>query len=183
MPGSDLIGLVWRRNKGEDSTNEKDAPAMASPSMPAKGQYMGLRGQTLSHVIGVVAATFFFLYGYDQGKEQNANMRVNSSLTLLTGDMGGFLTVNAFLHQFPQIGVVMYPHSLKVAQLTAFTVGIWNLGCLCSAVLTVFFADAFGRKTLMFVGLVFLLVGQILQCTSFAWSQFLVGRFVAGFGE
>lgn len=165
MPAQDLVGLVWKKNKEADITNEKNEPSTASPSVPKKGQFMGLRGQALSHVIGVVAATFFFLYGYDQG------------------DMGGFLTVTAFLHQFPQIGVVMKPDSLKVAQLTAFTVAIWNLGCLCSAVMTVFFADRLGRKTLMFIGLVFLLIGQIIQASSFAWAQFLVGRFVAGIGE
>lgn len=166
MPGQDLVGLVWKKRKDEDANNEKNARAAdASPTIPAKGQFMGLRGKKLSNVIGVVAATFFFLYGYDQG------------------DMGGFLTVNAFLNQFPQIGVVMHPDSLKVAQLTAITVGIWNLGCLFSAVLTIFFSDRFGRKSLMSVGLVFLLIGQIIQASAFHWSQFLVGRFVAGIGE
>lgn len=67
MPTSDLVGLVWKKKKDGDSTNEKNDPAAASPTVPKKGQYMGLRGQSLSHVIGVVAATFFFLYGYDQG--------------------------------------------------------------------------------------------------------------------
>lgn len=97
--------------------------------------------------------------------------------------MGGFLTVNNFLNQFPQIGVVMHPDSLGVAQLTAITVGIWNLGCLCSAVMTIFLADRFGRKSLMFIGLVLLLIGQIIQASSFAWGQFLAGRFIAGLGE
>lgn len=91
--------------------------------------------------------------------------------------------MNNFLNQFPQIGVVMYPNSLGVAQLTAITVGIWNLGCLCSAVMTVFLADRFGRKSLMTIGLVLLLIGQIIQASSFAWGQFLAGRFIAGLGE
>ncbi|KAK4505965.1 hypothetical protein PRZ48_003930 [Zasmidium cellare] len=165
MPGSDLVGLVWKKKKDGEVIDEKNVQSTASPTVPAKGQFMGLRGQALSHVIGVTAATFFFLYGYDQG------------------DMGGFLTVQNFLHRFTQVGVVNFPDSLKVAQMTAITVGIWNLGCLCSAVLTIFLSDRFGRKSLMFVGLVLLLIGQIIQATSFAWGQFLAGRFIAGLGN
>lgn len=75
MPGSDLVGLVWKRNKDGDATNEKNDPAAASPTVPGKGQYMGLRGQTLSNVIGVVAATFFFLYGYDQGTRRRESIQ------------------------------------------------------------------------------------------------------------
>ena len=93
------------------------------------------------------------------------------------------MTVNAFLDQFPQIGVVKYPHSLHVAQLTSFTVAVWNLGCLTTAIVTVFLGDRFGRKTLMLNGLVLLLIGQIIQATSFQWGQFIAGRLIAGFGK
>lgn len=128
-------------------------------------EYLGLRGHRLSQVIGVVAFLCFFLYGYDQG------------------DMGGFLTVPSFLHLFPQIGVLFKPGDLGVAQLTGFTVAIWNLGCFCSAMVSVFIGDKFGRKKLIYFGLGFLLIGEIIQCSAFQWGQFVAGRFVAGFGN
>lgn len=128
-------------------------------------QYMGLRGQGLSHAIAVVTALIFFLYGYDQG------------------DMGGFLTVPGFLRQFPQIGVLFKPGDLHVAQLTGFTVAVWNLGCFVSAMVALFVGDRLGRKRMMYVGLVVLCIGEIIQCASFQWGQFVAGRFIAGFGN
>ncbi|CAK3972977.1 Sugar transporter STL1 [Lecanosticta acicola] len=128
-------------------------------------QFMGLRGRGLSHAIGVVAALIFFLYGYDQG------------------DMGGFLTVPSFLTQFPQIGVLFKPGDLHVAQLTGFTVAIWNLGCFVSAMVAIFVGDILGRKKMMYIGLAVLLIGEIIQCSAFQWGQFVAGRFIAGFGN
>lgn len=132
--------------------------------------YMGLRGRPLSQLIGVVSGMVFFLYGYDQG------------------NMGGFLTIRSFLEQFKPIdpgadysapGTTL----LHISQLEGFTVAIWNLGCLVAAVIAIFIGDRLGRKKMIGMGLVLLLVGQILQASSFQWAQFLVGRFVAGLGN
>ena len=57
--------------------------------MPPK--YLGLRGYPLRFLIGVVAGLAFFLFGYDQG------------------DVGGFLTIPAFLRQFPQVDTINNP--------------------------------------------------------------------------
>ena len=112
----------------------------------------------------VVAGLTFFLYGYDQG------------------NMGGFLTMHSFASQFPRTAVLFHA-DLHTSQLTGFTVAIWNLGCFVSAMLSVVLGDILGRKRMIYTGLTFLMIGQIIQCSSLRWGQFVVGRFVAGFGN
>ena len=98
------------------------------------------------------------------------------------------MTIRSFLEQFPPIdpgadysapGTTL----LHIAQLEGFTVAIWNLGCLVAAIIAIFIGDRLGRKKMIYMGLALLLVGQILQVSSFQWAQFLVGRFVAGLGN
>jgi hypothetical protein len=52
-----------------------------------------------------------------------------------------------------------------------------------SAILTIFIGDRLGRKRTIFAGLTFLLIGEIIQCSSFSYGQFLAGRAIAGFGN
>lgn len=133
--------------------------------MSEVNSYMGLRGPALATVIGTVSGLAFFLFGYDQG------------------DLAELLTVPSFRSQFPQTDTIGNPDDYQVANLQGITVGIWNLGCFFSAILTIFIGDKVGRRKTMLMGLVFLAIGEIIQSTSFSWAQFLVGRAVAGWGN
>ncbi|KAL1583804.1 hypothetical protein WHR41_07149 [Cladosporium halotolerans] len=127
--------------------------------------YMGLRGPALASVIGTVAGLAFFLFGYDQG------------------DLAGILTIPSFRQRFPQTDTIGNPESLHVATLQGLTVGIWNLGCFFSAILTILIGDKLGRKKTMLMGLTFLAIGEIIQASSYSWAQFLAGRAIAGWGN
>jgi hypothetical protein len=61
-------------------------------------------------------------------------------------------------------------------------VGTWNLGCFASAILTIFIGDYLGRRKTLMLGLSFWVAGEIIQCSSFSFGQFIAGRAVAGFG-
>lgn len=126
---------------------------------------MGLRGPALASVIGTTAGLAFFLFGYDQG------------------DLAGILTIPSFRRQFPQTDTIGRPDDYNVANLQGITVGIWNLGCFFSAILTIMIGDKLGRKKTMLMGLTFLAIGEIIQAASFSWPQFLVGRAIAGWGN
>jgi sugar porter (SP) family MFS transporter len=126
---------------------------------------MGLRGPALASVIGTVAGLAFFLFGYDQG------------------DLAGILTMPSFRRQFPQTDTIGRPDDYNVANLQGLTVGIWNLGCFFSAILTIVIGDKLGRRKTMLMGLTFLAIGEIIQAASFSWPQFLVGRAIAGWGN
>jgi len=61
-------------------------------------------------------------------------------------------------------------------------VGTWNIGCLLSAILTIFIGDYLGRRKTLMLGLVIWMIGEIIQCSSYSFTQLIVGRAVAGFG-
>ncbi|KAK5121663.1 hypothetical protein LTR85_004835 [Meristemomyces frigidus] len=128
-------------------------------------RYGGLRGSKLAVAIGVVAGACFFLFGYDQG------------------DLAGLLAVPTFRNQFPQVDTIGNPGSLHVATIQGITVAAWNIGCFLSAMLTIFWGDLIGRKKTIFVGLTFLIIGEIIQASSYSFGQFIAGRVIAGFGN
>ena len=105
------------------------------------------------------------LFGYDQG------------------DLAGLLTIPAFRAQFPQLDTLSNPDSHHTATIQGITVAAWNLGCFLSAMLTIFWGDLIGRKKTIFLGLTFLLLGEVIQAASYPFGQFLAGRVIAGFGN
>lgn len=49
--------------------------------------------------------------------------------------------------------------------------------------LTIFYGDVIGRKKTIFVGLTFLMFGEIIQASSYSFGQLIAGRVIAGFGN
>lgn len=96
--------------------------------------------------------------------------------------MGGLLTVPAFLGAFPQVNTLESTSS-HTAWVTGLTVGAWNLGCIISAILSIFISDLLGRRRTVLIGITIWTVGEIIQTTSYSFSQFIVGRAIAGFGN
>lgn len=125
---------------------------------------MGLRGSGLTIAIGVVSGLCFALFGYCQG------------------DFGVFLTDDSFRAQFPQIDTIGHPLDRHVAIIQGITNASWNLGCVVSAFCTIYVGSFLGRKKTIFLGVFFLIVGEILQATSFSLGQLIAGRVIAGFG-
>jgi MFS family permease len=120
--------------------------------------------------------------------------------------MGGLLTVPAFLERFPQVDIIS-SSSFHNAWVTGtcicriklcfnmkiyvvkhiltglgLTVGVWNLGCIVSAVLAIFISDSLGRRRTLLLGITLWAIGEIIQTSSYSFAQFVVGRGIAGFG-
>ncbi|KAH8710157.1 general substrate transporter [Phaeosphaeriaceae sp. PMI808] len=127
-------------------------------------KFLGLRGSGLTSAISAICGLCFLCYGYAQGV------------------VGGLLTVPTFLEQFPQVDIVS-DSSFHSAWLTGLTVGAWHLGCLVSAFLAIFISDYFGRRRTLLLGITLWAVGEIVQTSSYSFSQFLLGRVIAGFGN
>ncbi|KAL9086829.1 MAG: hypothetical protein Q9165_006976 [Trypethelium subeluteriae] len=104
------------------------------------------------------------LFGYDQG------------------DMGGLITIGAFRRTFPQIDTIGFT-DLHTAQVQGITVASWNIGCFVSAILTIFIGDILGRKKTIILGISILLLGEIIQASSYSLGQLIAGRVIAGFGN
>jgi len=62
-------------------------------------------------------------------------------------------------------------------------VASYNVGCFVGAVITIFIGDLLGRRKMIFLGSSIMIVGAILQCSSFSLAQLIVGRIITGFGN
>ncbi|RDW93387.1 sugar porter family MFS transporter [Aspergillus mulundensis] len=134
--------------------------------------YLGLQGQKLQLAISIIAGMDFLLFGYDQGVT------------------GGLLTLESFIKYFPTIATNgSYYESLdKAAQSTQSTrqgivVAAYNLGCFAGSIPTIWVGNWLGRRKTIFLGSFIMVIGALLQCTSYDLAQFIIGRLVTGFGN
>jgi MFS family permease len=68
------------------------------------------------------------------------------------------------------------------ATLLGFIVAVYELGCLVGALASAVWGEHMGRRKLTVWGCVFLILGTIIQCTSYGQGQMIAGRIVTGLG-
>lgn len=122
-----------------------------------------LRGRKLTISIAFVAGTGFTLFGYDQGV------------------MSALLTAGQFEKVFPQV-VVDSSHP-NYATLQSFVVAIYEIGCLMGALSNLWVGDRLGRRRTIALGGCIMIIGAILQTTSYSYAQLVVARVVTGIGN
>ncbi|KAJ8593401.1 general substrate transporter [Rhizopogon salebrosus TDB-379] len=122
-----------------------------------------LRGRKLTAAAAFIAGTGFTLFGYDQG--------VMSSL----------ITGNQFEAMFPQV-IVEASHP-NHATLQSFTIAIYEAGCLFGALSNLWVGDRLGRRRTIALGGGIMLVGAILQATTFSFAQLIFARIFTGYGN
>ncbi|KAL5359508.1 general substrate transporter [Aspergillus floccosus] len=134
--------------------------------------YLGMQGHILQIAIGVIAGMDFLLFGYDQGVT------------------GGLLSLQSFVKYFPTIATTGdYYNSLSAAEKSAqstrqgIVVAAYNLGCFAGSIPTIWVGNWLGRRKTIFLGSAIMVVGALLQCTSYDLPQLIVGRLVTGFGN
>ncbi|KAI9000876.1 general substrate transporter [Trametes punicea] len=111
-----------------------------------------LRGSVLTAAIAFVAGTGFTLFGYDQGV------------------MSALLTAKQFEDVFPQV-VVNSNDPGNHATLQSFVVAIYEIGCLIGALSNLWVGDWLGRRKTIVLGGIIMIIGAILQTTSFSYAQ------------
>ncbi|KAF8434584.1 general substrate transporter [Boletus edulis BED1] len=124
---------------------------------------LSLRGRTLTASLTIVAGTGFTLFGYDQGA------------------MSALLTAGQFEKVFPQV-VVDASHPSH-ATLQSFVVAVYEIGCLIGALSNLWLGDWLGRRKTIVVGGSIMIVGVILQTTSYSYAQLVVARIITGLGN
>ncbi|KAF3405188.1 Sugar transporter STL1 [Talaromyces pinophilus] len=120
------------------------------------------RGATsawIEYLITITCGIGNMLFGYDQGV------------------MGSLLTGPSFEATFPSIS------NGNNTTLQGFTVAVYELGCAAGALTVIISGDRFGRRVTVMLGESIIIVGAILQASSFGLTQMIVGRVVAGFGN
>jgi MFS family permease len=61
--------------------------------------------------------------------------------------------------------------------LEGIIVSIYNLGAFSGCFLTFWFGEKCGRRLCMWVAMGWIIVGAILQCTSYSTAQILIARY------
>jgi MFS family permease len=128
---------------------------------------MGLTGKSLQMAqLLLVVLPAFVLFGYNQS------------------GVGGLLSLADWNKHFPEIDTVHTKGALKSEHSTkqGAVVASFTIGALFGALTCSWIGDWLGRRKVIFIGAVCTLIGEILQCTSFELAQFVVGRFILGWG-
>ncbi|EDK47367.1 hypothetical protein PVL30_005077 [Lodderomyces elongisporus] len=120
--------------------------------------FLGMSGPKLNYAIATFAGVGFLLFGYDQGV------------------YGSLLSLPSFENQFPQIKASVN------STLQGAVIAVYELGCLTSALSTVYLGDKLGRLKCMFLGCIIVLIGAVLQATAFTVPHLAVARVITGFG-
>ncbi|KAJ5261123.1 Sugar transporter STL1 [Penicillium angulare] len=132
---------------------------MSSPS------YAGMSGRKLSLTVSTIATMGFLLFGYDQGV------------------MSGIINATPFDDVFTVTKEAGTQGSVMQALITA----VYEAGCLFGAMFALFTADAIGRRWMIIAGGAVMILGVVIQVTSFAdhipLLQFMIGRIITGVGN
>ncbi|OUM52247.1 hypothetical protein BVG19_g1417 [[Candida] boidinii] len=127
-----------------------------------KPEFLGANGKKLNLYVSCLASTGFLLFGYDQGV------------------MGSLLSLDSFRETFRTIDTYSNPDN---STLQGFTIAVYEIGCFMGAISTLYLGDKLGRLKIMFIGCIIMIIGAILQCTSFGLAQLIVARIITGIGN
>ncbi|KAH9825545.1 Sugar transporter TC2A11 family [Teratosphaeria destructans] len=112
------------------------------------------RGLRLQIAITITCQIAFIFFGYDQG--------------VFSGIVGNTDWLATFGH--PSSG------------LEGIIVSIYNLGAFSGCILTFIFGERLGRRLCIWSAMGWIIVGAILQCTSYSVAQIMIARYVTGIG-
>ncbi|PKS11002.1 hypothetical protein jhhlp_002761 [Lomentospora prolificans] len=112
------------------------------------------RGKGLQIGITCCCLVAFVLFGYDQGV------------------FGGILQNEDWLNQFN------HPSDSE----TGIIVSCYNLGCLSGCIITFLIGEKLGRRKSIWLGMILVIIGAILQTTAFTVAHLVIGRVVTGLG-
>jgi len=117
-------------------------------------KYLGGSGERLTVWISIAASIVLIFYGYDQGV------------------FGNVIINEHFLDTFG------HPSANMQGTMTS----IYNIGCFIGAMSTIYTGDILGRPRQIILGSTVIMIGAIIQTTSYGVPQMMVGRIVAGLG-
>lgn len=114
-----------------------------------------LQGRPLQVAIAVSAGCAYLLFGYDQGV------------------VGGLVSLPSFL------AALGNPTSSYLGTIVA----LFNVGCLGGCVIAAFFGNRLGRKRAITLGCVVMIIGGVVQASTYGAGQFIAGRIISGIGN
>ncbi|KAF2788472.1 putative MFS sugar transporter [Melanomma pulvis-pyrius CBS 109.77] len=116
-----------------------------------------LTGDALSWATIASASLGMILYGYDQGV------------------MSGLITADNFKME-------IFKTVTPKASLSGLVVAIYEIGAFVGSIAVMIYGQYFGRRITLAIGQTFIIIGALIQCTSFGFAQMIIGRIITGFG-
>lgn len=114
-----------------------------------------LRGRLLQVAIFVSAGSAYLLFGYDQGV------------------LGGLVSQPNFL------SAINNPSSSYLGTIVA----LFNIGCLGGCFISAIWGNYLGRKRIITLGCVVMIIGGVIQASTYSAGQLIAGRIVSGIGN
>lgn len=144
---------------------------MKVPQLFTRTSTWGLKGRPLRALTTIIAVTGFSLFGYDQGL------------------MSGIITGDEFNKEFPPTkseGLTGHAQQHATVVQGAVT-ACYEIGCFFGALFALFRGDKTGRKPLIWVGSILIIIGTVISTAAFkdSWGlgQFVIGRVITGIGN
>ncbi|KAJ5683440.1 General substrate transporter [Penicillium macrosclerotiorum] len=116
---------------------------------------LNLEGRSLRLAITVTAGSAYLLFGYDQGV------------------LGGLVSNASFL------SAIGNPSSGYLGTIVA----LFNIGCLIGCVISAVFGNKLGRKSVITLGCVIMIIGGSIQASAYGAGQLIAGRIISGIGN
>ncbi|KAI1245587.1 hypothetical protein MGN70_012477 [Eutypa lata] len=135
---------------------------MSSPTT-----FLGFQGSSLTLAqLFLVVCPAFVLFGYNQS------------------GLGGLVGLQDWSQTFPRIDTLNTEGAQKDnnATIQGLVVATFTLGALPGCLSCAYTADRFGRRTVIFVGALLTLIGEVLEASAFHLAQMIVGRVILGAG-
>ena len=128
--------------------------------------FLGMRGNRLNFCVSCIAGLGFLLFGYDQGV------------------MGSLLTLKSFRKTFPSIDTGGDKETGDGdATLQGAAIALYEVGCMFSALSTIYLGDKLGRLRTIFLGACIMMIGGALQACAYTLAHLIVARIVTGLGN
>ncbi|KAL8276397.1 hypothetical protein RQP46_011195 [Phenoliferia psychrophenolica] len=125
----------------------------------------------------------------ENAKTNDAGVPTYFGLTgapLVTGVMAGIITAPQFIYTFPACDAAVQGDT-RASLLQATYVSIYELGCLAGAIFALLMGNRLGRRRMMQLGSVIMMLGVAIQVSAIkgemAGVQFCVGRVITGVGN
>jgi MFS family permease len=100
--------------------------------------------------------------------------------------MGGLLTLPSFVSTFPEIDTTTQEGSSANSSetvLQGLTIGLYEIGCFIGAISCLWLGDMLGRRKIIWIGTIIMVIGAIIPATSFGIAQLIIGRVIGGVGN
>ena len=177
----------------EPSLNyQVERPGPPTTFMGKVGHWMGalpewgvggkkLSGKTLNFYIAFIASNGFLMFGYDQGV------------------LSALITLESWQRVFPLMTPRETPNDLcwidgdrsqpdpnqctGDANMQAFAIAIYQIGCFLGAVVILFYGEKWGRKPSTFWGSLVMIIGTVLQAAANGYALICIGRIIGGVGN